>query len=105
MTAPAFVSFRWFCCAGAASFHFLPSPPSPPHSPALPPVPPNLRPFSIHSPVVAKLLPPPPPDKVRHNEGAEFRSCPFLSYSDALCPKAGTGSGTGIGPEILSEAP
>lgn len=66
MTAPAFFSFRWFCCAGAASFHFLPSP---------------------------------PPDKVRHNEGVEFRSCPFLAHSDALCPEAGTGSGTGSGPK------
>ena len=83
MTAPAFVSFRWFCCAGAVSSSRT-----------------QYIPTSGPCPV-----PPPPPDKVRPNEGAEFRSCLFLSHSDALCPKAGTGIGHGTVPEILSEPP
>lgn len=81
MTAPAFVSFRWFAAPGL----------SPLPASSLLPLP---RPHSVTA-----RTPPPPPDKVRHNEGAEFRSCSFLSHSDALCPKVGTGSGTGSGPK------
>lgn len=104
MTAPAFVCRTDIPCIA----------PSPPHRRfrlsgpppfAVPPL--SLpRPHSVTAALSAPApVPPPPPDKVRHNEGAEFRSCLFLSHSDALCPKAGTGIGHGTVPEILSEPP
>ena len=79
MKAPAFFSFGGFAASGLR----LPAS-------SLLPLP---RPHSGPCPV------PPPLDKVRHNEGAEFRSCPFLAHSDALCPKVGMGSGMGSGPK------
>ena len=61
VTAPAFVSFRWFCCAGAVASRFLPSPPSPPafrhrpHSSPCPFLP--LSPFPARTPAPAPFLP------------------------------------------------
>ena len=83
--------------------------PSPPHRrfrlSGPPPFAVPLLPFPARIPSPPALLPLPPSDKVRHNEGAEFRSWPFLAHSDALCPKVGTGSGTVSGPKYSPRLP
>ena len=86
MKAPVFVSFRWFCCAGAVSSsrtQYIPtSSPLPrrPHSGLCPFLPARtqasapFRPARTQAsapvpPIPARLSIRPPPDKVRHNEG------------------------------------